>query len=67
MTEWVPMGQAVDGLRASVAGASLYVFPSGVMGWSWHATVFNVIHVQGYADTLEAAKTLAEEAAREAK
>lgn len=66
MIEWKP-SDGSGGMQAVFEGSRLFVFPSRLMGWSWHATIPNVIHVQGYADTQQAAMTMAEQAAKESK
>lgn len=64
MVTWLPLSDSADGLRAVVDGVPVYVVPSRVFGWSWHAMPTDRAATQGYAPTVEAAQTLGERAAR---
>jgi hypothetical protein len=61
---WHPLEDTAGGLRAVVDGTPAYVFPTRVFGWSWHTMPADGLGVRGYAPTVEAAQTLAEQAAR---
>lgn len=65
MTVWHDLEDGAGGLRAVVDGVPAYVFPRRALGgWSWHTMPVDGLGVRGYAPTVEAAQTLAEQAAR---